>query len=261
MMGVNHATSGAAAWIAATAAMPYVTTGYYPLDSVGVIAGSLVCAGAALLPDADHHNATIAHSVPIVGSLAAGAVGAATGGHRHGAHSVLAVAAVALASFALGHVTMTTENLGTFAIGPGIATMALVCFALKARDLVESWLTAWILGAIAGALIVFFAPHQLAWFPIAVTLGYAVHLAGDFLTTGGLPGLLWPWVPKPPEALKTVPVMNRVWMANGYITMPVLGNAGSVREMLLGFVLALYCVYGLAHEALRGFGVDLLSIL
>ena len=70
MMGVTHATSGAAAWIAITSTLPLVSSGAYPLDPVGVLAGTAVCAGAALLPDADHHSATIAHSVPIVGRLA-----------------------------------------------------------------------------------------------------------------------------------------------------------------------------------------------
>ena len=42
MMGITHATSGAAAWIAITGAMPIVTLGSYPLDPVGVLAGAAV---------------------------------------------------------------------------------------------------------------------------------------------------------------------------------------------------------------------------
>lgn len=257
MMGVTHATSGAAAWIAITSTLPLVSSGTYPLDPVGVLAGTAVCAGAALLPDADHHSATIAHSVPIVGRLTTATVGVLSGGHRQGAHSPIGVAVVAAGAWALTLATLATEQLGTVAIGAGIGAAALTAFGLKARDFVRTWAAAWALGAVLGAFIVLFAPEQVAWFPLAVTLGFVAHLAGDFLTTGGLPGLFWPWVPRPPEALRPVPVLNRIWMPNGYVALPVLGDTGSWREAVLCGVLGLYCFAGFAHEGLRLLGVDL----
>jgi len=39
MMGITHATSGAAAWIAITSTMPALSLGAYPLDPVGVLVG------------------------------------------------------------------------------------------------------------------------------------------------------------------------------------------------------------------------------
>ncbi len=188
MMGVTHATSGAAAWVAITGTMPILTLGAYPLDPVGVLAGAAVCAGAALLPDADHHSATIAHSVPVLGRVVAGTVGVLSGGHRQGAHSVVAVAVVAAAAWALTLVTLAVEEFGTIAVGAGVGTAVLTCFGLKARDFVRTWAAAWALGAVLGACIVVFAPEQVAWFPLAVTIGFVAHLAGDFLTTGGVPG-------------------------------------------------------------------------
>lgn len=259
MMGITHATSGAAAWIAITGTMPIITLGAYPLDPVGVLAGTAVCAGAALLPDADHHSATIAHSVPVLGRLATGTVGLLSGGHRQGAHSTVAVAVVAAGAWALTLLTPVIEPLGAVAIGTGVGTAALTCFGLKARDFVRTWTAAWLLGALVGAFIVLFAPEQLAWFPLAVTLGFVAHLAGDFLTTGGLPGLFWPWVPRPPEVLHPVPVLNRLWQPNGYVALPLLGDTGSFREGVLGAALGLYCCAGFANESLRLIGVDLFT--
>ena len=257
MMGITHATSGAAAWIAITGTVPIITSGAYPLDPVGVLAGTAVCAGAALLPDADHHSATIAHSVPVLGRIAAGTVGLLSGGHRQGAHSSLGIAIVAGGAWALTLATLETEALGTVAIGAGAGAAALTAFGLKARDFVRTWAAAWALGAVLGAFIVLFAPEQVVWFPLAVTVGFVVHLVGDFLTTGGLPGLFWPWVPRPPELLHPVPVVNRIWMPNGYVALPVLGDTGSLRETLLGAVLGLYCFTGFAHEGLLLAGIDL----
>jgi hypothetical protein len=256
MMGITHATSGAAAWVAITSTMPVVTSGAYPLDPVGVLAGAAVCAGAALLPDADHHSATIAQSVPVLGRLAAGTVGALSGGHRHGAHSPIAVAVVAAAAWALTLLTITTVELGPIAAGAGIGTAALTAFGVKARGFVRSWTAAWALGVLLGAVIVVFAPEHVAWFPLAVTVGFIAHLAGDFLTTGGLPGLLWPWVPKPPALLRPMPVLNRLWLPNGYVALPVLGDTGSLRETALGAALGLYCFAGFGYETLLLAGVN-----
>lgn len=256
MMGITHATSGAAAWIAITGTIPVVTLGAYPLDPVGVLAGAAVCAGAALLPDADHHSATIAHSVPVLGRVVTGTVGVLSGGHRQGAHSGIGVAVVAATAWALTLLTLDTEELGTVAVGAGVGTAVLTCFGLKARDFVRTWGAAWGLGALLGLFIAIVAPEQVAWFPLAVTIGFVAHLGGDFLTTGGLPGLWWPWVPKPPEQLRPVPVLNRLWLPNGYVALPLLGDTGSIRETMLGALLGLYCFVGFGYETLRLMGLD-----
>ncbi|GAA1833117.1 metal-dependent hydrolase [Agromyces salentinus] len=257
MMGITHATSGAAAWIAVTSTMPVLGLGVYPLDPIGVLAGTAVAAGAALLPDADHHSATIAHSVPLVGRLVARTIGTLSGGHRQGAHSAIAVVLVAVAAWALTLITVAIDDTSSIAAGAGVGTAVLVCFGLKARDFVRSWPAAWALGAAAGAAIVVFAPEQVAWFPLAVTIGFVAHLAGDFLTTGGVPGVLWPQVLRPPERLRDTPVLNRLWLASGHVSLPLLGDTGSHREAALGAVLGLYCFANFAYESLRLIGFDL----
>jgi membrane-bound metal-dependent hydrolase YbcI (DUF457 family) len=257
MMGITHATSGAAAWIAVTSTMPVLGLGAYPLDPVGVLAGTAVAAGAALLPDADHHSATIAHSVPLLGRLVARTIGTLSGGHRQGAHSAIAVVLVAVAAWALTLLTVVVDEAGTtIAVGAGVGAAVLTCFGLKARAFVRSWATAWVLGAAAGAAIVVFAPEQVAWFPLAVTIGFVAHLAGDFLTTGGVPGVLWPQVLRPPQRLRDLPVLNRLWLASGHVSLPLLGDTGSFRESLLGAALGLYCFANFAYESLRLVGFD-----
>ncbi|MFF2369683.1 metal-dependent hydrolase [Agromyces sp. NPDC058110] len=253
MMGITHATSGAAAWIAVTSTMPVLGLGAYPLDPVGVLAGTAVAAGAALLPDADHHSATISHSVPVLGRLMARTVGTLSGGHRQGAHSAIAVVVIMVLAWALTLITVPVDGHGTIAIGAGVGTAVLTCFGLKARGFAKSWFAAWAAGAAVGAAIVVFAPEQVAWFPLAVTLGFVVHLLGDFLT-GGVPGVLWPQVLRPPERVRETPVVNRLWLASGHVSLPLLGDTGSFRETLLGATLGLYCLANFGYECLRMMG-------
>ena len=253
-MGVNHATSGAAVWLAATAALPAFGTDVYPLASASVLAGAVVCAGAALLPDADHHSGTIAHSVPVLGKIVARGIGDATGGHRHGFHTVLAAALITLLAVLAGRFTAEVPPLGIVPIGPAIATVPLIAFAVKARELVRTWSTAWGIGLLAGAAVVLFSPDNHSWFPIAVGLGFLTHIAGDMLTVEGVPSPLWPFTVRPPKAWTRIPVLRAIWKRNGYIAVPVLGHAGSARETVFGAALGLYCLYGLAVVVARATG-------
>ena len=262
MMGAHHVITGAAAWIAVTASAPLLTTGLYPLGAVGVFTGAAVCAGAALLPDADHPSATIAQSVPGVGPAVTGAIGQLAGGHRQGLHSLLATIGVLIASVALGFVNIETEWFGELALGSGLATMALIAFASRALKLTrqDSWLFPWLFGAVAAFCVVLFAPTEVEWLPIAVTLGFVVHLVGDSLTVGGVP-FLWPWTPKPPAWWNDVPVLNAIWKKNGYFAVPVLGKTGSVMEWALAVTVTAYVIYTLIYEVFWAFGLDLGSML
>jgi membrane-bound metal-dependent hydrolase YbcI (DUF457 family) len=259
-MGFTHATSGTAAWFAVTAALPAFGTGIAPLEPAGVLAGAMVCAGAALLPDADHRSATIAHSVPVLGPLVTDAIGDASGGHRHGAHTLFAAVLVTLLAVLLGRVTAVVPVLGLVPVGPAVATIALICFALKARDVVKRWSTAWILGLVAAIAVLVFSPDNPVWFPVAVGLGFVTHIAGDLLTVEGVPSLIWPIQVKPPRAWSHTPGLRAVWKRNGFLSVPILGHAGSVREHVLGVALALYCVYAVVAVAMQAGHVDLLAM-
>jgi membrane-bound metal-dependent hydrolase YbcI (DUF457 family) len=145
-------------------------------------------------------------------------------------------------------------------IGPAIATIALICFAVKARELVRSWSAAWLIGLAAAAAVVVFAPDNPTWFPIAVGLGFLTHIAGDLLTVEGVPSPTWPVQVTPPKAWARTPGLNAIWKRNGYIAVPVLGHAGSWRETVLGSLLGLYCVYAIVIVVARVAGVDLTAL-
>src|SRR3954465_3160274 len=119
-MGFTHATSGTAAWFAVTAALPAFGPGIAPLEPAGVLAGAMVCAGAALLPDADHHNATIAHSLPPLSNAVCAGVGTLSGGHRQGTHSLIGIAVFTLIAWLAGMVALDTEMFGTIYPAAGL---------------------------------------------------------------------------------------------------------------------------------------------
>lgn len=239
MMGASHAVSGAAAWVALTSTAP-IALGTHPLEPQGVILGALVTAGAALLPDVDHHSATIARSGGFLTRGLAGAAGAASGGHRHGLHTALAAVGAALLTGFADRLTATVPLLGTIPLGSALVLLALVAFANKALDLGRSGvINLWLGAAAVTVAVLVWAPEQLEWLPQAVLVGFLVHLVGDLITTGGLP-LLWPFLVRPPRRLRKAPVLRRIWLANGYVALPVLGRTGSAREQALTAVLSLY---------------------
>jgi hypothetical protein len=267
MMGAHHAGTGAAAWIALTATSPVITQlsilgasipvslipsfSAMPMAPAAVAIGGLVAAGAALLPDADHHNATIAYSIPGVGKAVATAVGAASGGHRHGTHSGLSAIVVILLAWLLTTIPgiVNADHLSPYVVICGVVAAAMLCFALKVLKIVCSWGMAWLVGIISSALITLLLPEQWAWLPWAIAVGWVTHMAGDFLTVGGLP-LTWPKNLKPPAAVTAMPVLKNIWMKNGYWAMPILGLTGSWRETMLATPLTLYGLYGIVVSAL-----------
>lgn len=263
MMGAHHAVCGAAAWLAVSTKvhvdLSAVTShpqfgpvafdlglGLLHLGPVGVLAGALVTAGAALVPDADHHSATIAHSLPPLSNMLCGGVESIAGGHRHGTHSLLGIAAFTVIAWFAGLWVYPIPHLGTVNLGAGILAVVLIAFAAKALRLIPDsrTLTPWVVGLLGGALITFIAPTEQWWLPLAMVLGVTVHILGDMLTTGGV-NLLWPLVWRPPTLVGKSPVLGWMWKPNGYLAVPVLGDAGSVREWILLVPLSLYTAWGL----------------
>ncbi|XKH58605.1 metal-dependent hydrolase (plasmid) [Citricoccus nitrophenolicus] len=283
MMGAHHAACGAAAWVALTgqavvptdwitepmgwAATDPVTIGMGMMDlgPGGVAVGALVCAGAALVPDADHHNATIAHSLPPVTQWVCDIIGKASGGHRHGTHSIIGIAFFTLVAFLAGLWTVEGGPTGTIAAGAGVLSVMLVAFAAKVLRIIPDSMrkTPWVVGILGGAWVALFPPDHPWWFIIAMALGTAVHIAGDMMTTGGC-NLAWPGVIKPPKAIHHVPILCReikgangktvvgaIWQRNGYMGFPVLGNAGSWREWLLLVPISGFALFGMAAALMQ----------
>jgi membrane-bound metal-dependent hydrolase YbcI (DUF457 family) len=143
-----------------------------------------------LLPDIDHPNGTIAHSVgPVTHTLTKG-VSAISGGHRHATHSFAFVALVTYGTWAGEHYLGRYFTLGLVFFMLVLAVRALnlcppgekldaygpcVLLAGGGTLLMDRWITS--------------APN---WLPFAIGLGALVHLAGDCLTDHGC-RLFWPF--------------------------------------------------------------------
>ncbi|MBD8077632.1 metal-dependent hydrolase [Cellulosimicrobium arenosum] len=255
MMGANHAATGAAAWIAVTSTAPFAL-GLHPVSSVGVMTGAVVCAGAAVLPDADHHNGTFAHSLPPVSEWVSDAVEAVSGGHRNGTHSFLGIAVFTALAWAAGLLTIQTESFGTVYVGGGVLAVLLIALALKALRLTRRGrLAPWLTSLTVAALVALFAPEEWNWLPVAVGLGVTVHVLGDVLTTNGAP-LLWPVRFRAPRRVRRSLVLDDVWRPGGSFAVPLLGSTGSVREWLLATAVGLYATVGFTWSALDQMGFD-----
>lgn len=262
MMGAHHAACGAAAWVALTSQVhvdltlfaekaPFlpqsldIGMGLWDISPIGVVTGALVTAGAAMLPDADHHNATIAHSLPPLSNVMCSGIGKLAGGHRHGTHSIIGIVAFVFIAWLAGLWTHNLEGFGTIYPGAGILSVLLVAFAAKALKIIPDSMrkSPWAVGLAMGVFITFFAPQEQNWFPIAMGVGVIIHILGDMMTTEGC-NLAWPFAIKPPKAIRNLPILKQCWHSNGYMTIPVLGHAGSVREWLLLVPIGAYAMFG-----------------
>ncbi len=200
----------------------------------------MLAAGAALGPDLDHPQATAAHSAGALSKIGTGLVGAVSGGHRHGTHAPIVAAAVVGAALWLADLGWTEPDRFT---PSWWVCAAVICgsmaFALKVLRLIRRWPAAWITGAGTAAAVCLSWPGFLVHLPAIVAVGWCTHLAGDILTTGGLP-LAWPFrIPGPAF------VPDAIWQKNGYLALPVLGNAGSTREWVLCSAVSVYVLLAL----------------
>lgn len=267
MMGPHHAATGAAAWLAlashATLQVPeslrhsatwlpesiQLGAGLVPgMTPVQVMASTIFAAGAALLPDIDHHNATIARSLPPITTWTAKAFGSAAGGHRHGTHTLAGVLLFALSSLLMSWWVVDIPALGgSFNIGSAIYSMILVALFLVTFKVISKSsgkLAPWLAASGISLAIGLAAPDTWYWLPMAVTLGSLVHLLGDFLTVGGVPFFKVYWMGKVVLDLTPPPgqYLFIVIKDNGFVSMPILGKTGSGREWAMATLLGAYTI-------------------
>ena len=278
MMGAHHAACGTAAWVAiasdyevpVTAVTDPIREQYgiswlpetLPIgaqlidfgastDAV-VLSGAVMMAGASLLPDADHHNATLAHSLPPVSKWFAGFVETVSGGHRHGTHAILGIIAFTIAAYLLGLVTFTVDSeigpvhLGEVNIGAGLITVILCALAFKALKFMpdSARKAPWAAAIPFGVFSMFVFPSEAHWLALVVGLGCLIHILGDFITTEGV-NWFWPTTVKPPKLVKKLPFSEAIWRDNGYVSLPVLGTVSSVRAHIIGGLISAVAVAGL----------------
>jgi membrane-bound metal-dependent hydrolase YbcI (DUF457 family) len=188
MMGQTHALSGALAWLGVVPLLSQerlLGEHAISLSPAQLIAGAVVCAGAALLPDIDHHNGRIANTFgPVTGTMCTW-IGKISGGHRQATHSILFAVAMGLAM----------DWLAThFAYGWWAALFVIVGFGLRGIGLdFEGKEPQSALADCAVAAVAVYLMHDLdmSFAGFAVALGCLAHVAGDCLTPRGCP-VFWP---------------------------------------------------------------------
>jgi hypothetical protein len=108
MMGRTHALSGLVAGVAAGHF-------WWHLDAPHLAVAAAVTAGAAVLPDIDHPDGSVAYSFGFVTKGFAWVIGHVSGGHRHGTHSLAGIAAFTGAAYVAEHYRRTLG--GKIALG------------------------------------------------------------------------------------------------------------------------------------------------
>lgn len=193
-MGSSHASSGI---LVGAATLPHAPI---PPTPGAQAAWVVAVGGMAMLPDLDHHSSTVAHMWGAPSRAVAAGVGACAGGHRNGTHSILGVAALTLLAWMADDWGGVWGRGTVIALAIGVALYACtpvipdtVKIGRKKIRVEESVLAANLLISALGAwwLVTNTPAAATAWLPYAVAAGMLTHIAGDWLTKGGVP-LLWP---------------------------------------------------------------------
>jgi membrane-bound metal-dependent hydrolase YbcI (DUF457 family) len=200
VLGVSHATSGAALGLVVAGFLPRIAAVQPTAGSILTFAG--VCAGAALLPDLDHPASAATRRFSVASWLASHAIRPLSGlvydltkGSRdtgRGTHRGLTHTAVGAILLGLA-VNLASARWGT----PVLLGTLFVCLALaiKGLDAIVPGPPSLVIAAGLTFAVHAFVPGGTAgtagWLGTAVTLGMLVHSVGDAVTESGAP-LLWP---------------------------------------------------------------------
>lgn len=186
-MGRTHALSGGVAWLGVMMPVNQYVDHLTPA-SAGL--GLAVATGAAMLPDLDHPNSTIAHTYGWFTKQLCRGVATISGGHRKGTHSLLGTT-----TFGVGAAAMSTNDWTR-------AILVWLCLGMAVRALwkrpknrpngkfdysdVAGLVNALASAAIALALV-WLTRNDVLVPTVAVIVGYLAHLIGDTFTKGGVP--------------------------------------------------------------------------
>lgn len=176
MLGRSHALSGAAAG-AAAAVLLHASPAHLAVATV-------LTAGAAVLPDIDHPDATAARSFGFATRAFAWLVDRVSGGHRHGTHSLVGIAAFTAAA------VLADAHRGALAGRVALGLLLTLVIASGLRALNAGGHTSDLVAIVATAAMLW-RGLDLAALPWTVGLGAAAHVVGDMLTDEGVP-LWWP---------------------------------------------------------------------
>jgi membrane-bound metal-dependent hydrolase YbcI (DUF457 family) len=95
----------------------------------------------------------------------------------------------------------------------------------------------WVVGIGLGVVVGLYPPAHEWWFAAAVGTGVVAHLAGDLVTTRGI-HLLYP-------LRMPLPLPRAVYKNRSFLTVPLIGNAGSAAELALLAPITLFALTGL----------------
>ncbi|MEU8341647.1 Membrane-bound metal-dependent hydrolase YbcI, DUF457 family [Actinomadura meyerae] len=214
MMGKTHALSGALAWLAAVPVLGYerlLGDHAVSLSPEQVAAGAVVCAGAAILPDIDHHNGRIANTFGPITHHMCKWIGKLSGGHRQATHSILFAVGMGWAMDTLAtHYLYAWWACLFMIVGLGLRGIGLDFEGKEPQSA---------LADCALALIAVWLMHKIdmSFVGFAVALGCFAHVVGDCLTPRGCP-VFWPlpWRIDVPLVPRTDGKVER------WVVMPVL---------------------------------------
>jgi membrane-bound metal-dependent hydrolase YbcI (DUF457 family) len=201
MMGRHHALLGAVIWTGPAIEI----MGRTHLGEI--VASTAVCGAAAMLPDIDEPGSTVAHVLEPFSGMVSQLTNELCGGHRKASHSLIAVALFGGMGWGL--------SLNPIATAVGFGVLILLAFRAFAPIGFRHGLIATSVAAASGFAVAY-GKLDVAWFPLALMVGYAIHLLGDILTSGGVP-LFWPWKKR--------------------IALPILSHTNSGREMVFSIFL------------------------
>jgi len=216
MLGKAHMLIGASAFLTTAGLASELIQGQR-LRSPELACGTVIAAGAALLPDLDCPTATISNCLGPLSRSLSHVTNRLAGGHREGTHSLAALTLTgALLAWSLG-----TRAAPYIAVG---ATLLSVSLCLKlligARPLVCGGLA-----ALVAVAITTIAPGSI-YLALAVVLGMTSHLAADAVTVEGIP-LFWP-------------------VSRTRQRLPLIGRTGGWREQVVAVIAGFLCVCLLA---------------
>lgn len=195
-MGRSHLLISAATWL--LAAPPLAATAGRSLSGVTLAASTAVCAAAALGPDLDHPQATLARTFGPLTAAVARMVAVVSGGHRRGTHSLLAAVVIGAASTLLAGLPRDVAGWRLPVNWGGWALLGFCAYTLTLTLGMTVW-RARLLGDLVHlvqavaltAVVVLTVPGTWWWMPVAITTGWLLHCLQDAFT-GGCPQFWWP---------------------------------------------------------------------
>lgn len=239
MMGVGHATLGVATWCIAAPLIVEATGN--PINAGTLIIGAIPVAGAALIPDIDHPNGSIANSGGAITRTIAKGAAMLSGGHREGTHTLPFFAIVTATAFLTVWAGNMWAALTWYFVLSAFGAQALAKTALhqtfnkkwKKNTGIFAKAYCWAFAALTtGAATVVYGLNDPAawwWLPWGVLIGHATHLIGDIMTTAGLD--------------LGIGLRRKV-------RFPILGDAGSAREAIFTALLSVVVVFFIACAVL-----------